>query len=220
MGLNRFRRDDANPYTKSNTPERIKDRYRRGTRRWSFFKGRKSDRYKPISTQNFWTIIVEESGGFYSSDPDTLTYTCDCPDFGKEIQASPILDDPTKPYSTKQYKPRTFGADKITHYKSSYARYLKGVALVPRVEFVGFPNSIQTEYKIWTDRQERYTRDWTSSDAGVDTDQYCKHIWAVILYRGDPFTVPDDMPDYLTDEAFELTQETPWILDDYDLMSY
>lgn len=40
------------------------------------------------------------------------------------------------------------------------------------------------------------TRDWSDSNAGVDRGQYCKHIWAVRLLRGEvpagdiPFDVP------------------------------
>ena len=94
---------------------------------------------------------------------------------------------------------------------------MKGQALASRVEFVGFTPPDTFEYRIFTDRAERYDRNWSSSGAGVDTDKWCKHIWAAVIYRGDPFTVPLDIPDYDEDGYSDIYDEA-WILNEVDLL--
>jgi len=172
-----------------NSPIRVKDRYRRGTRRWSFFI--KTRKKSDVTTSLQWyTITRTQSYG-------PVTYSCNCADYSKQAAANPGASYvmPTQDFSGNYGTPRVFPASSLKSYKSSYYRYSKGVALVPQVIFSSSSGSAEY-YKIYSSRNESFTRNWAGSDAGTDPGQWCKHIWAVVLYRGDPFVYPSDMPEY------------------------
>jgi len=234
-----FGGQDPDYKTTGNSPIRVKDRYRRGTRRWSFFikPRKKKDAAKSLQ---WYTITRSEGYGsdqgedLYSSQDSsltsaisfdignfsqaalgsskelplqdyrkirvlnaTITYSCNCADYSKQVAANPSISSviPKQDFSGQYGTPRTFPASSIKSYKSSYYRYSKGVALVPQVVFSGFSGSDEL-YKIYSTRNENYSRNWTGSNAGTDPGQWCKHIWAVVLYRGDPFIYPSDLPEY------------------------
>jgi hypothetical protein len=53
------------------------------------------------------------------------------------------------------------------------------------------------------------TRNWSDSGAGVDEGQYCKHIWAVKLMRGEvsKSEIPTDIPLAPTERESEVVSK-------------
>ncbi len=182
----------AKPRSKYNAPLEVSDRYQRGGRRWSFYipKPKEED---PKSVIRFRNVIVDE-GGVYSYPP-SLNFSCDCPDYQRYTTAAPVdTDEPD--WDGSLGTPRVFPVDNYRGYLSRYNRYMRGYNLISQVEFVGIESTspaIRYHYRIPTDRAEKRSRDWTDSDAGI-YPEFCKHIWAVVIFRGDEHEVPLDVP--------------------------
>lgn len=177
----------------SNSPMRVGDRYKRGTRRWSFFEDVKKRKPKePPSDIGLrkWTVKVQTADPYGGSS--TPTYSCNCPDKTKQIEGFPL--GVQKNPSTNKYHPRTFGSGLISRYKSLYNRYQRGLRLIDDVTFEDF-DGLYYVYTIPSFRNERETRDWTASDAGIGPNDPCKHIYAVKMYRGETIEAPEDVPD-------------------------
>ncbi len=179
--------------SKYNQPRRVDDpsRYKKGSRRWSFYDGKPKEEEAPTVLQ-FRNVLVEEVTGGYGR-PRGRFYSCDCPDYQRKETASPYQAD-TPDYFGRRGVPRIFPASNLKTYVSTYVRYLRGYALLSKVQFVGVEGSNRWRYRIPTDRNEKYNRDWTSSAAGI-YPKWCKHIYAVAIYRGDVFPIPVDVPD-------------------------
>lgn len=190
----------ARPRSKYNAPDRVDGRYRRGNRRWSSFDRKQKQERKPKHVDpQFWTTTVTVTGGGGGCSGGggggtTYTYSCSCPDKSKQSTASfygaDYVAGPT------QYTPRVFKVDSYIHYRSDYVRFHRGLALLSLVQFVGIQAPSTYVYRFPTDRIEKYNRSWVGTQAGVPSGGYCKHIWAVILYRADPYTEPTTFPDY------------------------
>ncbi len=189
--------------SKYNQPRRIDDpsRYKKGSRRWSFYDAKPKEQEAPTVIQ-FRNVLVEEVAGGYNR-PKRRSYSCDCPDYQRREVASPYSADQPD-YLGRKGVPRIFPVSNLRTYTSKYTRYLRGYALLSKVQFVGVVGFNRWSYRIPTDRNEKYTRDWASSHAGIYPN-WCKHIYAVAIYRGDPFPIPVDVPD----DGFEIPDPEP-----------
>jgi hypothetical protein len=196
----------ANPRSKYNSPDTVNGRYRRGNRRWSSYDRALPEKRKVKDVDpQFWYVgatIITTGGGYGGGTTTTRTYTCSCPDFAKQESAS--YYGPDYIAGPKQFTPRVHKLDSYSHYQSSWIRFQKGFQLLSQVVFVGIQAPSTWIYRFPTSRIQKYNRDWTDSKAGVKTNGYCKHIWAVILYRGDPYTQPTDNPDFYSIEDLDV----------------
>jgi hypothetical protein len=199
----------ARPRSKYNAPDTMDGRYRRGNRRWSSYDTKKLGSKRPRNVDpQFWTATVTITGGgggYQGGSPKTYTYSCTCPDKAKQVSASfygaDFVPDPT------QFTPRVFRIDTYLHYRSDYVRFQKGLQLLSLVNFIGVQLPATYIYRFPTDRIEKFSRNWVGSQAGLPSGRYCKHIWAVIFYREDPYVEPTDFPDFYYLEDTELDME-------------
>jgi hypothetical protein len=179
--------------SKYNQPDTVKGRFTRGDRRWSFWIGKKKDQDKPSDTILDHRYVTVEEVSFYYGPP-SLFYSCDCPDYQRVEVAQPALIDEAD-YQGATDTPKIFSVDNYSRYLSSYMRYQRGSNLVAQVEFIGTSGLGNIfNYRIPTNRIQKRDRDWSSSSAGIYPN-FCKHIWAVVIYRGDPYEIPDDIPE-------------------------
>ena len=197
---------NAKPRAKYNAPDTVNGRYRRGNRRWSSYDRSQGEKRKVKKVDpQFWTIaatIVTGGGsGYGGGGTTTRTYTCTCPDFSKQVAASVYGADYVS--TPNQFTPRVYEVDSYSHYKSNWIRFQKGFSILSQISFVGVQAPNTWIYRIPTDRIEKYNRDWTGSDAGVQAGGYCKHIWATIFKRADPYVAPTDTPDFYSIEDLD-----------------
>ena len=195
---------DPNSRSSSNSPIRVRDRYTRGTRRWSFYKGRRRERKTGFYGPRKYRISVTTTGGGNGGGSVSTTYSCSCADYSRQIASSPgtyYMSD-----GSNRFTPRIFGSEQTVNYLQSYPRYQRALALVPRVVEEGIIGST-VYYNLFSDTRSQFDRDWSGSDAGVLPGQWCKHIYAVAIYRADPFPVPSDQFGFSDQLGFDLTQE-------------
>jgi hypothetical protein len=194
---------DPKVRSSSNSPEQIRARYTRGTRRWSFYIGRRREHKAGFYGPRKYRIGVTTSSGG-SGGSISRTYSCNCADYSRQIASSPgtyFMSD-----GSTRFTPRIFGSQETVNYRQSYPRYQKALALVPRVIEEGIIGST-VYYNIFSDTRSQFNRDWTGSNAGVLPGQWCKHIYAVAIYRADPFTVPTDQFGFSDQLGFDLSQQ-------------
>ncbi|UBF29833.1 hypothetical protein K9N68_37115 (plasmid) [Kovacikia minuta CCNUW1] len=178
--------------SKYNQPGKVSDRYGQGDRRWSFLIRKKKGDDSPKTVINFRNVVVEEVSFYYG--PPQIFYSCDCPDYQRAEEATPeLIDQPDS--QGRGGEPVIFPIENYSNYLSSYTRYQKGQALISEVEFTGTSGLGNVfNYRIPTSRTGKFDRDWSGSGAGIYPN-WCKHIYAVAIYRGDDFVVPTDIPD-------------------------
>jgi hypothetical protein len=201
---------DPNHKSSSNSPITVRGRYTRGTRRWSFYKGRRREKKQGFYGDRVYRIGVTTSGGGYGYGyGPSRVYSCNCADFSKQILSSPGTFFQSD--GSNRFTPRIFGAEQTVNYRNSYRRYQKALSLVPRIVEDGVAGST-VYYKIFSDTPSQFDRDWGGSNAGTLPGQWCKHIYAVAIYRGDPFPVPMDQYGFADELGFDLaSQDSSWM---------
>jgi len=189
----------ARTRSKYNAPDRIDSRYRRGNRRWSAYDpGKRKPRDQKME-EDYWEVIATVSAGC-SSGPTAITYSCNCPDYARKIRGLPSETGEDYPATGRQFTPRTFDASGLRGYRSQWNRFTKAWQEFQRAEYIGLRNTNEFVYRVWTRTSEKTGRDWSTSDAGSGVDAQgkrkpCKHIWMVIIKRGDPYELPFDVPE-------------------------
>lgn len=177
---------------KWNDPVGVKDRYGRGNSKWSFYIPSTDKEKKPKVEEQWHTVIA--SVGFTCAG-SFLTYSCTCPDKAKTVAPSGVYAQDQPDYLGRKFRPRIFDINAVTKYKSQFERYSRAFQALDNIEFRGVQNGNEYVYRFYTGRIEKYGRNWSSSSAGLQPDQDCKHIWAAKIYRQDPYTVPVDVPE-------------------------
>jgi hypothetical protein len=182
-----------------NSAKSLKEIDGRGSKRWSFYIPKTKKEKSDEIDNNWWTVIVTVTGGCAGS---TITYSCNCPDKAKQAAASATYEDDRPDYLGRKFRPRVFPAENKSRYISQFQRYNRGWKLLENIEYRGIQAGNQQVYRIYTDRNEKFTRSWTGSGAGVPANKDCKHQWAVKFYRKDSYTIPIDVPDVSDDDIF------------------
>ena len=168
----------------------------RGTTRRSFLIKQKEPKQGTEFDNNWWVVVVATgSGGGCGGGGTTKTYSCNCPDKVKTAVPSASYSDDQPDYLGRKFKPRTFQIEGYKKYKSQFERYNRAFKMIEKIEYRGIQDGNQQVYRLYTNRNEKYGRNWSSSGAGVEANQDCKHQWAVKFYRGDNYSIPIDVPD-------------------------